>query len=84
MLPRSAGGGAFADGPCPVGFDFYAGLFAGSPVAVAAPRPVFGALDQAAFDRVSVDVLELFNELVIGKDVEVVVAFFPEVGTVAF
>ena len=67
-----------------MGFDFdWAGV-AGLPVAVAAPWPVFGFVDEAALDRVAVDVGELLDELGVGEDVEVVVAGLPELWAVAF
>ena len=44
----------------------------------AAPAVIFGLSDEAAFDRVAVDVLELFDVLLHAGDVEVVVAALPE------
>lgn len=44
----------------------------------AAPTVVFGVEDEAAFDQVAVDVLELFDILIVAGDVEVVVAALPE------
>ena len=61
-----------------------AALFAGEPMAVAAPWPVFRVFDEASFDGVAVDVAELFDELGLGEDVEVVVAGLPELLAVAF
>ncbi len=61
-----------------MGRDFDWATFAGSPVVEAAPRPVFGALDEATLDGVSVCVAELFSELALGEDVEVVVTVLPE------
>jgi hypothetical protein len=47
-------------------------------VAVAGPWPIFGSRDEFARDRITVHVLQLFDSLVTGKDVEVVVAGLPE------
>jgi len=63
-----------------VGFDFDGAGFAGLPVEEAAPGPVFGLFDEAAFDWIAVDVLELLDELGLGEDVEIVVASLPELG----
>ena len=46
---------------------------------VAAPLPFTGLCGKSSCDRVAVDVAELFYTLSIGKDVEVVVAGFPDV-----
>lgn len=40
--------------------------------------PVFGLRHEAAFDRIAVHVLQLLDPLVVGEDVEVVVAGLPE------
>ena len=48
-------------------------------VAVAAPRPVFGSRDQAAMDRVAVDVLQFLDAFLGSPDVEVVIPSLPEV-----
>lgn len=77
-------GGFFAGGPGPVGFDLYWTAFAGEPVVVAAPEPVFGFFHEAAFYWVAVDVAELLSELALGEDVEVVVVELPEARAVAF
>ena len=66
-----------------MGFDFDSARVAGEPVAVAAPRPVFGAGDEAAFDGVAVDVAELLDKLPLRENVEVVVASLPELWAVA-
>lgn len=50
----------------------------------AAPWPVFGFSDEAAFDGVAVDVAELFDEFRMGEDVEVVITLLPELGPDAF
>jgi hypothetical protein len=68
----------------PVGFDFDLFCFACEPVAVAAPWPVFGIVDEAARYWIAVDVTELLDELGLGEDVEVVVARLPELWTLAF
>lgn len=67
-----------------MGFDLDSALFAGEPVAEAAPGPVFRFLDETACNRIAVDVAELFYELALGEDVEVVVADLPELLAVAF
>jgi hypothetical protein len=67
-----------------VGFDFDAAGFAGLPVEEATPGPVFGFIDEAAFDWVAVDVLELLDEFGMGEDVEVVIAGLPELRADAF
>jgi hypothetical protein len=66
-----------------VGFDFYAAFVACEPVTVAAPRPVVGGFDQFPADGVAVEVAELFTELAVGEDVEVVIAALPELDAVA-
>ena len=78
------GCGSFAAGPGPVGFDFDATGFAGGQVFIAAPGPVFGFLDEAAFDGVAVDVPEFLDPLSMSEHVEVVVAGLPELEPVAF
>lgn len=40
--------------------------------------PVFGLRHEAAFHRVAVHVLQLLDPLVMGEDIEVVVACLPE------
>jgi hypothetical protein len=67
-----------------VRFDFDRAGFAGLPVEEAAPTPVFGLFDEAAFDGVAVDVLEFLDEFGLSKDVEVVVAGLPEFGAGTF
>lgn len=62
----------------PVGVDVYCALGAGGVVAGAAPGVVFGFRDEGSEDRVAVDVPELFEALLLGVDVEVVVAGLPE------
>ena len=74
----------FALVPSPFGFDFYSAGFPGEVVAIAAPWPIFGGFDEAAYDWVSVDVPELLDVLSVGEDVEVVVAGLPELFAVAF
>jgi hypothetical protein len=61
-----------------VGFDLHPSGFAGEVMAEAGPWPVFGLLDEAALDRIAVDVAELLDLLACGDDVEVVVASVPE------
>ncbi len=51
---------------------------AGEVVEIAGVGPVFGGFDQASGDGVLVHVVELFEELPGGEDVEVVVAGLPE------
>jgi len=51
-------------------------------VAVAAPGPVFGILDQGRLYGIAVDVAELFGELFLGEDVEVVITRLPELRAV--
>jgi hypothetical protein len=66
-----------------MGFDFHLAGLAGGPVAIAAPRPIVGLFNEAAHDGIAMDVLELFDELGVGEDVEVVVAALPELRTSA-
>ncbi len=80
----SVRGGARSFGEGPVGSDFYAAGGAGGPVIEAAPWPVFWFLDEFADHRVAVHVFELFYELVVSEDIEIVVAGLPEVGAGAF
>jgi hypothetical protein len=47
-------------------------------VAVAAPGPIFGMLDQTTCDWVSMDVTEFLDELAFAENVEVVIARLPE------
>jgi hypothetical protein len=68
----------------PVGFDFDGGGFAGGVVVEAAPTVVFGFVDEASGDRITVDVLDLLFEFSCGEDVEVVVARLPEVAVGSF
>jgi hypothetical protein len=67
-----------------VGFDLDSADFSGGPVVEAAPGPIFGPLDEAALDRIAMDVLELLDEFGLGEDVEVVVTGLPELGAGAF
>jgi hypothetical protein len=85
---RGMGWGLFVGGFSmvrgPVGFDFDRGCMAGGVVVETAPAIVFGAFDQAACYRVSVDVLDLFYEFSCGEGVEVVVAGLPELFASSF
>ena len=74
---------AFAEVPGRCGFDFDAAGFAGEMVAETAPWPVFGPGNEATYDWVTVDVLQFFNVLSVGEDVEVIVAGLPELFAVA-
>jgi hypothetical protein len=47
-------------------------------VTAARPGPVLGSFDKPSRDRVAVHVLQLFDTLVAGEDIEVVVADLPE------
>lgn len=76
--------GALATLPSPVGFYFDGALFAFEPVAVAGPWPVFRTLDEASGDWVPVHVAELFGELGLREDIEVVVVQLPETRSLAF
>jgi hypothetical protein len=53
-------------------------------VAKAAPWPVFGLLDEASLNWVSVDVAQLLHVLFVGEYVEVVVPGLPELGSFVF
>jgi len=75
---------AVAEIPGPLGFDFYSTGCGGQVMAIAAPWPVFGACDEATFDGIAMNVLQLFDVLAMGEDVEVVVAGLPELAAVAF
>jgi hypothetical protein len=44
----------------------------------AGPRPVFGTIDQASYDRIAMHVTELLNALGFGVDVEVIVTALPK------
>ena len=61
------GCGPLATGPGPVGFDLDSADFSGGPVVEAAPGPIFGPLDEAALDRIAMDVLELLDEFGLGE-----------------
>ena len=65
-------------------FDFYKAFFSGSPVKKATPGPVFGSFGQAASDGIAMDVAELFDEFLLGEDIEVVVAALPKLRPFAF
>ena len=67
-----------------MGFDFDSAGFAGGPVAEAAPWVVLGLFAEAADFGVTVHIAELFDALVFGEDVEVVVAALPELIALAF
>jgi hypothetical protein len=66
-----------------VGFDFDNCGLAGEPMAVAAPRPVFGIFDEFALYWIAVDVAKLLRKLALREDVEIVITVLPEAGTVA-
>jgi hypothetical protein len=70
--------------PGPVGFDFYAALFAGEPVLIAAPWPVFRGFDEFPLHGIAMKVTKFLAELTLGEDVEVVIAALPELDAVAF
>ena len=70
MWRPSAGG--------PLRLYFYGAGFPGGVVVEAAPAIVFGMGDEAAFDRIAMDVLEFFYELLWTRYIEVVVAALPE------
>jgi hypothetical protein len=61
------------------GFDGDVAGLAGGVGEEAAPGPVFGSCDEFPGDGVAVHVLQLFDSLGFGEDVEVVVAGLPEV-----
>lgn len=67
-----------------LGFDLDATLFAGEVMAVARPWPVFWFFDEASFDWVAVNVFQLLYILLMGQDVEVVVAALPELRSISF
>ena len=75
---------ALTFGQGPMGFDFDRGSFAGQPMAVAAPGPIFGLFDQTPRDWVAMDVAELLCDLRLRQDVEVVIAPLPELRAVVF
>jgi hypothetical protein len=52
--------------------------FSGRVVTVAAPQPVLGVGRQSTDDRIAVDVLEFFDALLLGANVEIVIASLPE------
>jgi hypothetical protein len=52
--------------------------FVEEEVTVDGPGPVFGAFDEAPRDGIAVHVFDFFDSLVVGEDVEVVVAGLPE------
>lgn len=53
-------------------------------MAIAAPLPVFGLFYQTSLEWVAMDVAELFTELGLGEDVEVVVVELPETRMISF
>ena len=67
-----------------MGFDFDSTDFPGEPVAIAAPRPIFGILYETALDGVAMDIAKFLGELGLAEDVEIVVANLPELRAVAF
>jgi len=72
------GCGPLTTRPGPLGFDFDGAYLAGCVVVEAAPAIVLGARDQAALDRVAMDVLKLLDIFLGAGYVEVVVAALPE------
>lgn len=84
VLSRWVGCFSFASVPCVLGFDLDAALFAGEVMAVARPWPVFRSFDETSVDWVAVDVFQLLGVLLMGEDVEVVVADLPELLAVTF
>jgi len=63
----------------PVGFDLNDTRLTRQIMSKAAPGPILRALDQAASDRIAVDVAQLLDTLLLGPDIEIVVALLPEV-----
>jgi len=49
----------------------------------AAPRPIFGLFAQSAFNRIAMNVAELFPEIGVAANVAVVVALLPEMSAVS-
>jgi len=67
-----------------MGLDLHGTAFAAEPVTVAAPRPVLRLFHETALDGIAMHVLEFFDELGLGEDVEVIVAGLPEFRAGAF
>ena len=67
-----------------VGFDLDATLFAGEVMAVARPWPVFRSFDEVSLDWIAVNVFQLLYILLMGQNVEVVVAALPELRSIPF
>jgi hypothetical protein len=65
----------------PLRFDLYWTLNARCVVIEAAPVPILRAFDQSSMHRVAMDVAQLLDTLGFAPDVEIVVAWFPEGGT---
>ena len=75
---------SFAEARGPLRLDFDGAGFAGSVVVEAAPSIVFRFRDEAAGDRVAMDVTDFFDKFGRGEDIEVVVARLPEAHACAF
>jgi hypothetical protein len=71
-------GRALATAASPFGFNFDGTGFAGCVVVEAAPTVAFRTGDETTLDWVAVNVLELFDEFLPARYVEVVVAALPE------
>ena len=66
----------------PLGLDLDGTRIPGGVVIETAPAMIFRANDETSFDRVAVDVANLFDAFLFGMNIEVVVATLPELSLV--
>ena len=59
--------------------NFNHSFFSRDIVTITAPRPVFRSLDEPSCDRITVDVFQLLGALGATPDIEIVIAWLPEV-----
>ena len=71
-------GHGFATLGCPLGFDFDDSNLSGCIVPEAGPQPFFRLINEAAIDRIAVNVSQLLNALFCRVHVEIVVTRLPE------
>ena len=67
-----------------LGFDLDATLFAAEVMAIARPWPVLRSFYEASLDWIAVNVFQLLDILLMGQNVEVVVAALPELRPISF
>ena len=69
--------GTSAQVPSPCRLDLHSTELSRSVMLKAGPWPVFRLFNQTSFDRIAMDVPQLFRKLFVGKNIEIIVATLP-------